>query len=206
MNQTDENRELNVAISLSDEVEKAVREMQQKLSRLGELVYRFEEGCTPHITLYSVEYLEKMEGEVVKEFGRLVAELAPFTIKLSTLAVHPEYAEVMVEDNKQIGELHYQIMKRFNPLRKGYIREKYRDPEFLKDYPLGEHESIQKWGRPIVGEYYLPHISVGRLVKGEIPKDCLSWRAREMRVDTMLLGRGGPWGSVREVVEVGKLE
>lgn len=202
---SDENWELNIAIKLSSMVEQRVLEMNRELAKLGELVYEFDDGYVPHLTIYSVEYPVEQEARVREEFGKLVEELAVLTVELDRLEVHGAYAEVMVAEGSGLRDLHYRVMERFSPLRLGHVREKYRRPDFLKDYPSGEVGSIEKWGRPIVGEFYRPHISVGRLVEGRIPEEYLSWEPVEMKVNQFLLGRSGAWGVVREMVAVGGL-
>lgn len=203
---SDVNREVAVAVKLSREVEQAVREMQRVLVDEAELVYKFGERTIPHLTIYTVEYPGQNEQRVVEEMQGLAGELAPFTLELDRVEVNPEYVEVMVKNSSKMQNLHYRVMERLNPLREGRVRENFRDPKFLSDYPAGEHENIKQWGRPLVGKYYRPHISVGRRAdKGRFEKRLVSWQARTMRVEKLLVGRSGSFGVLREVWEEVKL-
>ena len=53
-----------------------------------------------------------------------------------------------------------------------------------------------------MGEFYHPHISVGRLKRGKIPDDYLKWEEVEMKVKGLILGRGEVGGTVRKVENV----
>ncbi len=153
-------------------------EVSKEVIRLSELVVKtfpvefVLDGKTryPHLTLYQLEIPDKSLSIVKKQ----LANIFKSTITAKFDHYHGAQNGFLSWDcprNKNLFDLHKEIVKRINPLRKELLLpSKNLKYNFLTDK---EYLQIDKFGSSGVIEYFRPHITITRLKSSDTYQEAL---------------------------------
>ena len=115
-----------------------------------------------HITLYMVELPLGNLPEARRVLRRIAASQRSFELKpLTWNQDRYGYIDVSYKKTKALSELQKTIIKEFNPLREGLLRQK--DIERLKTASGPEKRNIQKYGFRSVAGQFEPHLTISKL-------------------------------------------
>jgi len=109
---------------------------------------------------------EKEIAEISRAYIKLTKRLE---IKSKDL-ISSKSGLVMItfDQNEELFKLHTEAVRLFNPVRKGLLRDKYKDPKYTSKYSAGDKEKIKKYGSVHVFENYEPHITIANIENSEI--------------------------------------
>ena len=140
---------LNIVIIPAKEVAENAIEISQRLSEIGETGFVLDrKSFHPHITCYSPEFPSKNIDRIVSKLERISEKFGKFQVVLEKLKVKSESnffsVEIALKKNRKIDGLHRIIIERLNPLREGYLREKYKNPEYINKFPENRRKLMKK--------------------------------------------------------------
>lgn len=202
---------LDIAIIPSREVAEAVIGLSEKLSGNGKPGFVLDgKDFIPHITCYSPEFPSRNKKKIFQRLSKLTSNLKKFEITFKGLKITEEdnYCGVVVSiaKDEKIDKLHRLIIKKLNPLREGHLREKYKDPEYIKKFPHAKRELMEKIllevGYPRVLEAYRPHISIIAYQKDVTKKEIKlpKFNLKNMKVSEVGLFTMGEYGTCNKLI------
>jgi len=203
---------LDTAIIPSSDVEKKAIELSRFFSDQGETFFTLDKkDYLPHITLYSVEYPTENLQKIFNVLKDFASSHKNFDIDLPELVMDDSEGfpgiEIRVKKTKQLDDFHREVIDVLNPLREGHLREKYKNPEYVKKFPAKSRklmsEILQKTGYARVLEVYKPHISIAafsaEMKSGEVKMS--SYEATKMNVNRIGLFTMGEWGTCNKLLK-----
>lgn len=198
---------LNVAFKMPQEVsEEAIKLSKEVAEKEG--VYFTLDGVDfiPHATIYSPEYPEKNLEKVIETAEKIAKELSPVNFIYKILKEEEIFSGsilVSFENSNEIKNIHEITVQKLNPFREGHLREKERN------YSGKGKENIEKYGLPLVMNFYDPHITITSLKNGQktagIVKN-VGWKIKKFKVDTIMVCAMGEHGTCRKIIKEFKLE
>lgn len=156
----------------------------------------------PHITIYPLEYPEENILKVLGIVERTVKSIEPVKFQYKRLETHQGYIGVEFEHFSQIQKIHEGIVNALNPLREGYIREKYND--YQMEFTSNQLESIRRYSYPDAMALYNPHLTITRLKDENEAEEILStikWDIPEFIIDKIGVYKTGEHGTRRELLK-----
>lgn len=207
----DEYIRLNIAIIPSREVAEAVIGLSQNLADNGKPGFILDgKDFIPHITCYSPEFPSRNKKKILQRLSKLTDNLKKFDITFKGLIITKEDnnygVEVSIAKDEKIDKLHRLVIRKLNPLREGHLREKYKDPEYIKKFPYAKRELMKKIllevGYPRVLEAYRPHISIISYQKDVIRKEIKlpEFNLKNMEVSEVGLFTMGEYGTCNKLI------
>lgn len=200
----------NIILLPDEKTRRKAVELGSILARNFENHYTLKnESFIPHITVYQGKCPAKNYEKIPLYLAELAKTYYPFKLRIAPYEI---FVGAMVFwkilFNKQLQSLHYKVADIINPLREGLF-----PPDIKSDgsgYATGQqftsdqHEIAQKYGYPIAGKLYNPHITLGKLkfsVNIESITKILPPAESKFEVSEICLGRAGDCATVVEIQE-----
>lgn len=186
---------LNIALIPPKNISDVVIQISKKISEEFETYFALDGiNFFPHMTIYSPEYPKESLVGILDKLEEVTRELNPITlapIKIS--AEEKGYLDIEMENSIEILDLHKYIIEVFNGFRRGHLRDKYKDEEYLSKLSIGEQQNIEVYGYPLVLDFFRPHLTITRFVdeslntkiKGEIESSLHPFQVDEIGIFEM---------------------
>ncbi|MBU0707491.1 hypothetical protein KKG41_03920 [Patescibacteria group bacterium] len=116
----------------------------------------------PHLSLYHIPVKLKAFPVFIEELKTLLKNTQPGNLKLGDGALYLRYSSIILNTDKPtwLRKLYLNIIKN---------TQKYRDPDFDQNkawtyerLPLGMKNNLNKYGTPMVGQYFIPHFTLSQ--------------------------------------------
>jgi len=137
--------------------------LSKKLEKYGTTWSLGEKYFIPHISLYHIPVPPSRFNDFIDELKRIVSGYAPRTLALTRITQLEQYHAIlaMTENPAWLKELYRTIIKCTHT----YFDMKYGVNELWgkKHLPRTMQKNIEAYGTPMVGRYFLPHITLGVL-------------------------------------------
>lgn len=203
-----ESEPINVIILLDEKTTNIAR-------RLGGLAEkRFDVNYTvsdtkyiPHATIYQAQYPKKNYDKIKSVLGDLSKETEAIQVKIGPYELHAGvFLWWNIIKTKELEDLHYKVLRKLNPLRKGLILP-FIKPD-ASGYVAGgefskqETYNVKKYGAVVVDKLFQPHVSIGR-TKSKINEtemySCLPKTESVFKAREICVGEMGDHGTVLKI-------
>lgn len=188
------------------DIAKYVAKLSKKISEKEKAYFILDnKNFYPHITIYSPEYPIYNFEKIINRMEKVSKKLSKTKFKFEKLDSIDGYIGTSAYYSKEMRKIHKTIINEFNPLREGYIREKFCNSNISKE----EKENIQKYGHPYLMNLYNPHITITRLKNEKIAKKIakeIKWSKREFILDKIGIYKMGKNGTCTELIKEFKLK
>lgn len=128
----------------------------------------------PHITLVTLLYLYSNFLEIKPYLEKYLHNLNPFEIKFEevTLKRSTNYLSIKV-NTEELIKIHQQLLQIILPKWNNVLKEVDIQRLNNNEYTHEEKDSLLKYGFRYSGEYFFPHISIGRITNDDVNFDNL---------------------------------
>lgn len=202
-------KRLNVVIKPNREVEEYAIKVSKKLAEKGNVLFVLDGiDYFPHLTMYSPDFPENSYGEMVRNLRGISAKYSVFKVKFTLFDSEDGYIGINIDNNELVKSLHADIVNTLNPLRKGILREKYQDPEYVEKLSENQQKNIATYGYPAVMDEFTPHLTLIRFDNGERAKEVaktLVWEIKDLKVEELGIFEMGENGTCTKLVNNVKL-
>ena len=185
---------VNVAIKPTLDVQNHAIQLSEHIASKTDAYFVLDnKNYFPHATIYSTEYPSKNLEKVLETIDEVTKELPPLLIKFEQLSTHQGYIDLQLRKSQEWVNLHKLIVNNLNPLREDHLREKYTDPNELKNYSEEQQGYIKQYGYAEVFNSFRPHITLSRIkdenvasaIIKNIPTNPFTFNAKEIVAYTM---------------------
>jgi len=131
--------------------------------RFGSPLILDEQRARPHISLYHIAAPRSLAQEFKEALAKVSRQTAPGMLEVTGVHIYRDFGSIAIEISKPewLRRLYLKIIHQINPLRDaGFDHERAWDAERLSP---GERRFIARYGTPLVGRYFIPHITVTAL-------------------------------------------
>ena len=141
----------------------AIEASQLLAQRFGSHLILDEQQTLPHISLYHVAVERRRAAEFEQTLTRIAERTAPDKLQVTGVHIYREFGSIALTISKPdwLRRLYLKILHRANPLR---------DRSFDNEHAWGadrlspaERKFIARYGTPLVGRYFIPHITLAAL-------------------------------------------
>jgi len=141
----------------------AIEASRRIAQRFGSHLILDEQQTLPHISLYHVA-VERRRAEEFEQTLTCIAErTAPDKLQVTGVHIYREFGSIAMTVSKPdwLRRLYLKIIHRTNPLRdRSFDNERAWGAERLSP---SERKFIARYGTPLIGRYFIPHITVAAL-------------------------------------------
>lgn len=191
--------ELNIIILPPHEIRDAAIDLSRKLSESFSTEFKLGENRIPHITVYQARFPEKNMENLDYNLNVIAKKMSTFEVPLSKFSTFKGYVFWDSDFTNEFSHLSKSVVYQLNPLRENLILD------HLKNFSgnMGEKFDIQNYGSLIVGRSLQPHVTITKMVNESDEYKAfqeLRPRIAKFNVNSIFLGRLGPFGTVTEIL------
>lgn len=156
---------INIAFNLTNPLhDLIVKNSLEIRDKYGSDWYIDENKYHLHFPMYLISIPEKNIDRLNEYALKLLTECRKIDVVSNGLFYnHGGLIMIRFDYNQDILNLHEKVVEIFNPLREGFLRDKYRDPELLAKLGSKERQYLQEYGSQYVFENYEPHVTIARV-------------------------------------------
>jgi 2'-5' RNA ligase len=187
---------------------------QQRARKLGQILDKnYKNHYTiadakfiPHATVYQAQYPAKNLGKIKEKIGKLVANFKPFKVSIGPYQNHHKIIWWNILENKNLTQLHYQVLNELNPLREGLLLSHLTPTSYItgEKFTDEEAEVVRKYGAIVAGNLFQPHITLAKL-KVDVEEsrliELLGKAESNFTVSEIWIGKMGDFGTVVKILE-----
>lgn len=121
-----------------------------------------ERRFPPHVTMW-IAYVPSRNIRLIKEAAAAVLRsVQPFGVDVCDAKMESSgYVSLEVELTESLRTIHSLLLERLNPLREGYLAEKY--VQRMDSFSSEQQRSLRLYGTRAAGELFRPHVTVGAI-------------------------------------------
>lgn len=155
-------------------------------------IFNIKDVSNVHITIYYAAFPDKNIDQIISNTNDIIKNTKPLELKFNRIRRTNEYISIDLKLNENIKRLHTDIVTSLNPLREGYLREKYRSGSSeLHNLPKANQIIAQKWGHPYLMDKFNPHITLAHFNtdnnSDKINYDSIIWDIDTFLVDNIVV-------------------
>lgn len=196
-----------LAIYPAEAVRQAAHAITDGIEQRTSLAFRLDDEHIPHITLFQGGFAEdaRPQIEAAAQKWASTAGLQPFQLTLEGKLFHHPIGNVFWNTDipEALRALHLSAIAALRPLTGGRLMQQFitrmTDPN--TDLPPAKQEMVRLHGFSEAGDFYQPHITLGRLADKKAAAQLADLHVPEtpFTVDTIIGGPLGDVGNIREI-------
>lgn len=160
-----------------------------------------------HSTIYMAEFPLKNFNRIVDSLARLANKTRPIKLEYEKMYQEWGYIGFSFKKNREIYELHKQVLDLLNPLRDGHLRMKYIKELRSGKYSKRQMKYIRNFGYPQVLSEYNPHLTLARLKSEEKAKSIANeynnskFKVKDAFFKKIAIGESGEHGTCTKIIK-----
>lgn len=177
----------NIANPLHDQIIAISAEIKEKFDTMW---YVDDQRYHLHFPVYLFAAPERNRDKIKGKAGEYARGIEQVVVKTrSLMSTGSGLVMIDFELTPEIYDIHKKAVEMFNPLREGYLRDKYDDPEKIRELAPEDRRHVRDFGDIFVLEKFAPHITIARIKNAEMRQEVVDNYASIFRSRTSNLSR-----------------